>query len=146
MSIGSKIIFTYSFLSIVVGLFLPSLIILALNNFEALNKVTNDIIKNAPFILIQTIVTSLYILFIGNYYVKKIESRNRIFVNIVTILSIYILLFISCAITDGISNSFKYGINGFQSAITSWLIYGGILFLGLGLLNGILVAPFMGKK
>ena len=145
MNSGSKIIFTFSLISLGTILIIPNSIELALNNFEGIGNITEDLLNNLIFILIQIVAVVSYILLIGNYYLKLIANRNRFWTYFITIFSIYIFLFISCAVTDGITNSMQYGILGFESAISGWLIYGGLLFIGLGLLNGLLVAPFMGK-
>ena len=146
MSSGSKIIFTFFLISIGAILIIPSSIALALSNFEGVENVANDLLSNSIFILIQILVVGSYIFLIGNKYLKLIATRNRFWTNFLTIFSIYILLLISCAVTDGIKNSMQYGMLGFESAISGWLIYGGLLLIGLGLLNGLVVAPFMGKR
>jgi hypothetical protein len=95
--------------------------------------------KNILFFVSQIIALVLIAIFIGNKYEQQIKKRNLIAVNIITIFSIWGILFISCITSDGLLNKFEFNFD-------SWIAYGTGTFLLFGFINFLLIGFFMGKS
>lgn len=100
------------------------------------------------FMIIQILVIIGAIWFVGPRLAKQIikKKKNYFWTSVLTIIFLWMILFLSSTLTSGTQNSFKYGINGFESAVTNWFIYGFFSFLMLGGLHGLVIGYFLGKK
>jgi hypothetical protein len=109
---------------------------------------SNEISDNTTFIVIQVLVLLTGIWGLGGHVGQSIISkgRNRLLVGGLSILILWLVLFLGSAVTAGIENSIKYGPEGFSSAFTGWLIYGLIPFFGFGILNGLLLGFPLGQE
>lgn len=100
------------------------------------------------FITIQILIIIGAIWFLGPALAKQVikNKQNYFWMGALTIITLWMILFLSSTLTSATQNSFKYGIEGFESAITNWFIFGFFLFLVLGVLHGLLIGYFLGKK
>lgn len=107
-----------------------------------------DISENIGFLIVQTIVLVACIWFFAEVPVRLIieKNRNKFWTSFVFINILWIVLFISCSISSGVINSIKYGWEGFESSVTSWIIYGLILWLMFAIVSGLILSPFIGKE
>ena len=108
----------------------------------------NDLLGNEIFLLIQVVVMLLGIWFIGgisgNLIIDKGKSKFK--VSVLTVLMLWVLLFISLTLNAAIENTMIWGVKGFISALTGWLIYGLLLFLLLGIIHGLTMGYFIGRE
>lgn len=100
------------------------------------------------FITIQVLVIIGAIWFLGPALARQIikNKQNHFWMSVLAIITLWMILFFSSTLTSATQNSFKYGIKGFESAITNWFIFGFFLFIVLGVLHGLLIGYFLGKK
>lgn len=107
-----------------------------------------EVNSNLTFVLIQVLIQLGGIWLIGPKLAKLIIKRNKNYywISVLSIISLWMLLFISSSVTSGIQNSFKYGKDGFESALISWFIYGFLIFMIIGLVHGLIIGFFLGRK
>ena len=100
------------------------------------------------FIIIQVLVIIGAIWFIGPVLARRVikNKQNYFWISVLTIITLWMIFFLSSTLASATQNSFKYGIEGFESAITNWFIFGFFQFLVLGVLHGLLIGYFLGKK
>lgn len=108
----------------------------------------DEFIDNVDFIAIQTILTLVTIWFVGGLSGHLIieKSKNKFLIGGLSILILWVSLFVSSALTAGVINYVKYGGHGFTSALASWIIYGLIPFLVFGLLHGLVIGFPLGHE
>ena len=107
-----------------------------------------DIVGNEIFLLIQIVVLLFGIWSFGGLSGRLIidKGKSKFKVSVLTIFMLWVLLFVSSALTVAIENTITWGIKGFGSAVTGWLIYGLFLFLILGMVHGLTFGYFMGRE
>ena len=107
-----------------------------------------DVGGNEIFLLIQLAVILLGIWFIGGISGQLIidKGKSKFKVSVLTIFMLWILLFVSSTFSAAIENTMTWGIKGFGSAVSGWLIYGLFLFLILGIIHGLTMGYFMGRE
>ena len=156
MTLGAKVLIKTIILSAILFLTFPPLFGIALSFFDESVLPPDRIIENfygdfdmqgdwmlmiPPFIIL--VLTSLIF---GGFYQRQVKRRNRIAVNGITIFSLWMLFFISGLLTAGIIKYQKYGIEGFKTAYTAWVIYGLGTFIFLSFINFIAIGLFMGRR
>ena len=108
----------------------------------------DEFADNVDFVAIQTILTLVTIWFVGglsgHWIIEK--SKNKFLIGGLSILILWVSLFVGSALTAGVINSVKYGGQGFTSAIESWTIYGLIPFLVFGLIHGLVIGFPLGHE
>lgn len=102
--------------------------------------------EDLGFLVVQVVVICVAIFVVGGKAGELIIKRevNTFLIGFLSLLLLWLILFISSATTSAIINSFTYGLNGFLSAFESWIIYGLVLFLVLGVANGLTLGFFLG--
>ena len=115
---------------------------------NAISTLMADFLDNSLFVGIQTIVLLIEIVIIGGLIGELIIKRgkNKFLTGGLTLLTMWLLLFLTCAVTGGIINSIKYGRQGFESAFLSWTVYGLIPFFVFGLIHGLTTGFFLGRE
>jgi hypothetical protein len=154
--IGRIILLKYCFFSVAIILLFPVLIGLFYQSFtdEPISILTffknmfKDVSGNEIFLLIQVAVSLLGIWFVGGISGQLIidKGKSKFKVSVLTIFMLWILLFASSTFSAAIENTMTWGIEGFGSAVSGWLIYGLFLFLILGIIHGLTMGYFMGRE
>jgi hypothetical protein len=108
----------------------------------------DEFVDNVDFVAIQTILTLVTIWFVGGLSGRLIieKSKNKFLIGGLSILILWISLFVGSALTAGVMNSVKYGGHGFKSAFVSWMIYGLIPFFIFGIIHGLLIGFPLGHE
>lgn len=111
-------------------------------------NIFNEFKSNYYFVFIQILVVFIGIWYVGPKLPQQIleKKRNYFWTTVIIIMFLWILLFISSSITAGIQNSIKYGLKGFESAVTNWFIFGFFSFMIMGLFHSLVISFFIGKK
>ena len=114
---------------------------------NAVSTLLTDLIDNFLFVCIQTVLLLIQILIIGGLIGELIikKGKNKFLIGGLTLLTMWLLLFLTCAVTAGIMNSIKYGRQGFESSFLSWTVYGLIPFFVFGLVHGLTTGFFLGR-
>ena len=146
----------YCFFSVAIVLIIPIIIGLSYQLFtdEPKSVLTfyknsfNDIAGNEIFISVQVIILLIGIWIFGGISGRLIinKEKSRFRVSVMTILLLWILIFISSTLSAAIENTITWGIEGFGSAIKGWLIYGLFPFLILGIIHGLTMGYFFGRE
>jgi hypothetical protein len=155
-TLGRKTLLKYTAISVVTILFLITVVVLAFGQDadvpmtlgRVLETYKNEIIENVNFVMIQTILALATIWHVGGLCGQLIIERgkNKFIVGCLSILTLWASLFVCSTLTAGVMNSIKYAGQGFKYATVSWIIYGLIPFLCLGLLHGLLIGFPMGHE
>jgi magnesium-transporting ATPase (P-type) len=155
-SIGRQTLLKYCIISVLailtifISTFLifgdPTVTTVTLDN--AVSTLMRDFLDNYVFVGIQTVLIIIEILIIGGLIGELIIKRekNQFLVGGLTLLTMWFLLFITCAVTGGIMNSVNYGLNGFKSAFMNWTVYGLLPFLFFGIIHGLTTGYFLGRE
>ena len=155
-SLGRITLLKYCFTTLVVVMAIPFIIGLAYQIF------TNDPISNATFysnlikglngneafVIIQVPVLLAGIWTIGGLAGEAIIDNcypNRV-IGFFTFFMLWILLFISCTLTEGLINYFTWGIKGIGGVIIGWLAYGLVPFIFAGIFTGLTIGLLYGNK
>lgn len=154
--IGRTTLLKYCFFSVALILAIPILIGLSYQVFtdEPISVSTffqnmfKDVVGNEIFLLIQIVVLLFGIWSFGGLSGRLIidKGKSKFKVSVLTIFMLWVLLFVSSALTAAFENTITWGIKGFGSAVTGWLIYGLFLFLILGMVHGLTFGYFMGRE
>ena len=115
---------------------------------RAVATLTNEFLDNSVFVVLQAIMILIEILIIGGLIGELIikKGRNKFLIGGLTLLAMWLLLFLTSAVTSGLMNSIKYGRQGFESAFLSWTIYGLIPFFAFGIIHGLTTGFFLGRE
>ena len=115
---------------------------------NALSTLMRDFLDNYLFVGIQTVLIIIEILIIGGLIGELIIKRekNIFLVGGLTLLTMWFLLFLTCAVTSGMMNSINYGLNGFKSSFMNWTVYGLLPFLFFGIIHGLTTGYFLGRE
>lgn len=154
--IGRSKLFKYSIISVAVFFAFPIIIGLFYQIFTNepisvnifFENLKHDLKGNEFFVLTQIIVILFGIWIFGGIAGRLIigQKRNKFFIGWLTIFLLWILLFFSCTLTDGITHFSKYKQNGFISELTGWLGYGLSLYILLGAVHGLIIGNFLGRE
>ena len=155
-TIGRKTLLKYTAISVVTILFLLTVVVLIFGQGtdvpmtlgRVLGTYKDEFIKNVDFVAIQIILTLVTIWYVGGLCGQLIikKGKNKFIIGGLSILTLWVSLFIGSALTAGVINSIKYAGLGFTSAIESWLIYGLIPFLFFGLVHGLIIGFPLGRE
>ena len=154
--IGRQTLLKYSIISVLVILTIFILTFLIFGDStvttvtldNAVSTLMRDFLNNHLFVGIQTVFLVIEILIIGGLIGELIIKRdkNQFLVGGLTLLTMWFLLFITCAVTSGIMNSINYGLNGFKSSFMNWTVYGLLPFLFFGIIHGLTTGYFLGQE
>ena len=154
-SMGRHTLFKFISISIVLILALyilifllfadPTVTTVTLEN--AISTLAKEFVENIWFVVVQFLLLLLLVFILGGLVGDLIITKRKNFAVTggLTILLIWVLLFINCAVTGGVMNSIKYGLNGFTSAVMSWVVFGLFPFLFFGLVHGLALGYFLGR-
>ena len=155
-TVGRKTLLKYTSISVVTILFCLTVVLLTfgqdtdvpLTLGRVLETYRNEFVENVDFVAIQTILTLVAIWYVGGLCGQLIieKGKNKFIIGGLTFLLMWILLFITSAVTGGIMNSINYGLDGFTSAVLSWTVYGLIPFFVFGLIHGLTTGFFLGQE
>ena len=108
----------------------------------------NEFVENIDFVAIQTILTLATIWYVGGLCGQLIIEKNKkkFIIGGLSILTLWISLFVGSAFTAGVINSIEYAGHGFESAFVSWVVYGLIPFLFFGLIHGLVIGFPLGHE
>ena len=108
----------------------------------------NEFVENIDFVAIQTILTLATIWYVGGLCGQLIieKNKNKFIIGGLSILTLWISLFVGSAFTAGVINSIEYAGHGFESAFVSWVVYGLIPFLFFGLIHGLVIGFPLGHE
>ena len=153
--IGRLTLFKYCIISVIAFLAIPIFLVLLYDIFSNehlsisvfLNNLNKDFKVNELFVFIQVLIVLVGIWIFGGIAGQLIiiEKRGKFLIGSVTIFKLWMLLFISSALTGGLLNSSKYG-QGFSTALADWFIYGLLLYIFLGAVHGLLIGFFLGRE
>ncbi len=154
--IGRITLLKYCFLSFAIFLSIPIIIGLTYEIFTDesgsfvtfYNNMINDADGNEIFLLVQIVVVLTGIWLFGGTAGRLIidKEKSKFMVGVLTIFMLWVLLFISLTLSSGIENTITWGVKGFGSAVSGWLIYGLFLFLTFGVVHGLTMGYFMGRE
>jgi ABC-type multidrug transport system fused ATPase/permease subunit len=154
--IGRLTLLKYCFLTLAIMLTLPAIIGLTYQLFTDkplsvstfYGNLLNDLNGNEIFIIVQTLVLLTSIWFIGGWTGRLIIDQdypNKI-ISFLAFFTLWIALFISCALTGGLIRSMTWGVDGLRSSIIGWLAYGLFPFLIAGIINGFTIGLLFGNE
>lgn len=154
--IGRLTLLKYCFITLAVILTIPAIIGLSYQLFtdESLSVETfydnllSDLNGNEFFVIVQALVLLISIWFIGGLTGRLIIDKdypNKV-ISFFTFFTLWIALFISCAVTGGLIRSVNWGIDGFGSSIIGWLAYGLFPFLIAGIISGFTIGLLFGNE
>ena len=155
-TIGRKTLIKYTAISVVTILLLLTVAVLIFGQGTdepiTLRRIFktywDELVDNVDFVAIQTILTLVTIWFVGGLSGHLIieKRKNKFLIGGLSILILWIGLFVGSALTAGAINSIKYGGHGFTSALVSWTIYGLIPFLVFGIIHGLVMGFPLGHE
>ena len=155
-SIGRLTLLEYSVMTAAIILSILLLTLLLFSNIDsasekivgAITILIREAIDNLAFVCIQVgfVLLQIFILggLLGEWILK--HGGNSYMGSGTALFTIWVLLFVTCATTDGVMNSRKYGLQGFESSYSMWIVYGLLPFLVLGLLSSITIGYFLGLE
>ena len=110
------------------------------------HNLIQDLKGNEIFIAIQVIVLIVGIWFIGGKIGQHIieKGKSKYLVGGFTLFMLWVLLFVSSAITAAIGNTIYWGPDGFEAALLGWVAYGLLLYLCFGVIHGLTMGYFLG--
>lgn len=108
----------------------------------------NEFVENVDFVAIQTTLTLVTIWYVGGLCGQFIieKRKNKFIIGGLSILTLWISLFIGSTFTAVVIHSFKYAGHGTESVILNWIIYGLIPLLILGLIHGLIMGFPLGLE
>ncbi len=155
-TVGRKTLLKYSAISVVTILALLTIAALVFRQEtdetvtfgRILETYKKEFIENIDFVTIQIILTLVTIWYVGGLSGQLIieKGKNKFLIGGLSIFTLWASVFVCSALTSGVMNSIQYAGLGFESAITSWIIYGLIPFLFLGLLHGLIAGFSLGHE
>ena len=155
-TIGRKTLLKYTAISVVTILLLLTIAVLVFRQ-ETDTSITlgrifktywDELVDNVDFVAIQTILTLVTIWYVGGLSGQLIieKTKNKFLIGGLSILILWVSLFVGSALTAGVINSIKYGGLGFTSALENWIIYGLIPFIVFGLIHGLVFGFPLGHE
>ncbi|MEX2484831.1 MAG: hypothetical protein WED10_09730 [Brumimicrobium sp.] len=146
----------YILISLIIILVLPLLIALFYNTFtdgslsvsNYYSNLTKGLIEDFSFLIALLIILLIGIWFIGGLTGRLIIDKNKpkFLIGALAFFSLWVLLFLSLTLLTAIENTFTWGLSGFESAVTGWIIYGLIMFLIFGIIHGLTMGYFYGNE
>ena len=154
--IGRKVLCFSAFLSVLLFLFivpltalLVTLIFTGEGSMQVFYKnIFDDIHGNYLFLLVQFIVMLASIWWLGPRLARQIiqEKKNYYWISVWTIFLLWMMLLISCSLTSGVEGVIQYGWSNFWDSLGTWLFFGVIPFITMGIFNGLVIGYFSGKR
>ena len=155
-NIGRLTLLKYSLISVALFFAIPIIIVLVYQIFSNdpvkvttfFDNLKSDLKGNELFVLIQIVVILIGIWTFGALAGRLIiiQKRNKFFIGWLTIFFLWILLFLSCVLTDCVTDYSKYSENDFLSVLIGWLVYGLSLYVILGAVHGLIIGYFLGNE
>lgn len=155
-NIGRITLLKYSLISVAIFFAIPVIFVLIYHIFSNepvkvatfFDNLKSDLKGNELFVLIQIIVILLGTWTFGPIAGRLIitRKRNSFFIGWLTIFLLWILLFFSCVLTDGVTYFLKYGENDFLFELIGWVGYGLSLYIVLGAVHGLIFGYFLGNE
>ncbi len=153
---GRIILLKYCLITMAIILIVPAIIGLIFQLFidDRTSLVTfysnlwEDVLENKAFVITQTVTLILFIPILGGFAEHLIVQYKRpvFLVGGLTIILLWMALFLSSIVTAAIENTGPFGQLGFWSAITGWLRYGLPLYLIFGILHGLTMGYLVGSE
>lgn len=146
---GIVISFLFCFIVLPVAV---SIILLLYNGSGSIDFFYQNLYKeveaNCLFISIQVIVLFSAVWCLGPMLAKQIleKKENYYTTSALNVFLLWLIIFVSSSITSGIQSSIVFGIHEFSNTLTNWFIFGFISFTLLGILHGLLIGFFIGKR
>lgn len=107
-----------------------------------------EFVENIDFVAIQTILTLVTIWYIGGLCGQLIiqKRKNTFLIGTLSIVTLWISLFIGSTFTAVVINSVKYAAHGTESVILNWIVYSLIPLMVLGLIHGLITGYPLGRE
>ncbi|MFP5470481.1 MAG: hypothetical protein ACLGGV_02710 [Bacteroidia bacterium] len=153
--IGRVVLLKYCIISLIAIFIIPIIIGIILKIFTNneisivafFENISIDLQDNLLFTIIQFFVTLTLIWLIGGITGKLILDKNKskFLIGSLAFFTLWIFLFISCAITTEIEKLILSKYYEFTSGFLGWVYFGLLQFLILGLIHGLIMGYFLGK-
>lgn len=146
----------YCLLSLVIVLGLPILIALFYNTFtsESLSiatyysNLTKGLLEDFGLLTVLVVLMTVCVWLVGGLTGKLIieKDKPKFFVGSLTFFSLWILMFVCLTLLKAVKKSFTWGLSGFESVVSGWVIYGLFMFLIFGIIHGLTMGYFYGNE
>ncbi len=155
--IGRKIFIKYLVIIVSILLFAPIILFSIYgvinrkngSGFTYAKNLLNDIIENFPLLIFESVILIITIWTFSYLPVKHIikNNGNPFWTSFTAIILIWIMLFISTELFEGIMHSMSYGIKaGFEAAVFDWFAYAVFIWSVIAISTGLLMSLFLGKE
>ena len=146
----------YCLLSLAIILGLPILIALFYNTFtsESLSissyysNLTKGLLEDFGLLTVLVVLMTVCVWFVGGLTGKLIieKDKPKFLVGSLTFFSLWILMFVCLTLLNAVKKSFTWGLSGFESVVSGWVIYGLFMFLIFGIIHGLTMGYFYGNE
>ncbi|ALI99994.1 hypothetical protein [Rufibacter tibetensis] len=153
---GRPVLLKYCILSIAIFLITPLIVDLILqlfmdtksSSFTFYINLLEAIRENKLFVFIQTLVGIVSIYFLGRFAEKQIveHKRSSFFIGALTLLSLWLILFLSSMLFAAVESTGPFQKYGFWSVIIGWLLFGLPQYTIYGVLHGLTMGYLVGNE